>query len=224
VKWRHAVIGLVVLLTAAVRVAVGIPQTPAPSLTLTGQVDIALGPDGNVLVLVDEATAGNPSDGLVEHVFRLQGADSLAYSGPATVTYTRGRLTVQTTGDTGWAFNIAGRTLPPDPGLTPSAVTGISHSWGENVHQSPAALFSTLSATTCSNATTRALRFGTSSLDGDPTCRNCQGGGLGADSCAVDCDGTSPCDVDCGSGTFACCNCPGDCHCCGDREVGGGGH
>jgi hypothetical protein len=147
VKWRFAVIVLVVLFTAAVRVAVGVPQTPAPSLTVSGQVDIAMGPDGKLMVLVDEATASQPSDGLVEHAFRLQGADSLTYSGQATVTYTRGRLTVQMAADTGWVFSVAGRTLPPpDPGLTAYTVGGIAHAWGEAVHTSPATLFSTLSA------------------------------------------------------------------------------
>ncbi len=224
-KWRYAVLVLVVLSTVAVRVAVGVPRTQEPSLTLTGQVDIALGPDGKLMVLVDEASATQPNDGLVDHVFRLQGADALAYSGQATVTSVRGRLTVEFASGSGWVFTVAGRTLPPpDPGLTAYTVGGIAHQWGESVHQPPATLFSTLSAGTCSQAAGSSLSFGVATLDGDPACKNCASGGAGSTNCAITCDGGSSCETDCGSDSFACCSCPGACTCCSLREVGGGGH
>jgi len=226
VKWRYAAICLVVLLVATVRVAVGVPQSPAPSLTLTGQVDIAMGPDGKLLVLVDEATASQPSDGLVEHAFRLQGAEPLAYSGHATVTYTRGRLTVQMSETSGWVFSVAGRALPaPDAGLTAYSVDGMAHSWGEAVHTSPATLFSTFSAGSCSKTTTSSVSAGAMlASEGDPACKNCQAGGPGASGCSIDCDGGSSCDADCGSDSFACCSCPMSCGCCSNKEIGGAHH
>jgi hypothetical protein len=226
VKWRYAVIVLVVLLLAAVRVAVGVPQSPAPSLTLTGQVDIAMGPDGKLLVLVDEATASQPSDGLVEHAFRLQGAESLAYSGHAIVTYTRGRLIVQMSETAGWAFSVAGRTLPPpDPGLTVYTISGIAHLWGEAVHTSPATLFSTFSAGTCSKTTFNSLSGGAMlAAEADGGCKDCQAGGPGASGCSIDCDGGASCEADCGSDSYACCNCQGACGCCSNKEIGGAHH
>ncbi len=223
-KWRYAIGVLVLLLLAAARVAVGVPQTPAPSVTFTGQVDIAMGPDGKLLVLVDEATAGQPSDGLVDHAFRLQGADSFAYSGHATVIYTRGRLTVQLTESSGWVFTVSGRTLPPpDPGLTAYTIDGIAHSWGETIHTSPATLFSTLSSGSCSKSTSQADAT-LSMSQADPGCKSCEAGGPGASGCSINCSGGSSCEADCGPDSFACCSCNGICGCCSNREGGGAHH
>lgn len=225
-KWRYAVIVLVVLLAAAVRVAVGVPHASVPSLTLTGQVDIAMGPDGKLLVLVDEATAHQPGDGLVEHAFRLQGADSLAYSGHAIVVYIRGRLIVQMSETTGWVFSVAGRVLPPpDPGFSAYTINGIAHSWGEAIHMSPAALFSTFAAAACSKTTTSSPSGGVIlASEGDPGCKNCQAGGPGVSGCSINCGGGSSCESDCDADSFACCNCPAGCGCCSNQEGGGGHH
>jgi len=224
VKWRYAAIGLVVLLMATVRVAVGVPQTSAPSLTVAGQVDIAMGPDGKLLVLVDEATAGQPSDGLVDHAFRLQGADALAYSGHATVTYTRGRLVVQMSETAGWAMSVAGRTLPPvDPGITAYTVSGIAHQWGHAVETSPATLFSTFAAASCSKTTTSSSAGGMM-LESEGGCKDCEAGGPGASGCSINCEGGASCEADCGSDSYACCNCQGACGCCSNKEIGGSHH
>jgi hypothetical protein len=182
-----------------------------------------MGPDGKLLVLVDEATASQPSDGLVEHAFRLQGAEPLAYSGHATVIHTRGRLTVQIAEDTGWVFTVAGRTLPPpDPGFTAYTINGIAHQWGEAVHASPATLFSTFAAASCSK-TTASSSIIQPLLAPAGDCKNCEAGGLGASGCSIEC-GRSSCEADCGPDSFACCNCTGYCGCCDNAEAGGAHH
>jgi hypothetical protein len=207
-------------LLVAVRVAIGVPQT----LTFTGQVDIAMGPDGKLLVLIDEGTATQPNDGLVDQVFRLQEAPSLTYSGQATVTSVRGRLTVQIAPNSGWIFNIAGRALPPpDLALTAYDVQGIARMWGDDIHKSPATLFSTLSSGTCSKATSQAGGALAQSESG-PNCRDCQAGGPGSSGCTIDCGGGSSCEADCPSDSFACCSCPHSCGCCSAQEHGAAHH
>ena len=205
-KWRYAIIVLILVLLAAVRVAVGVPQDPP--VTYTGQVDIALGTDGKLLILIDEGTPAQPNDGLVEHVFRLQQAPSLAFSGYATVTSIRGRLTVQIGPDSGWIFNVAGRTLPPpDLALTAYDVMGIAHISGPDIHKSPATLFSTLSSGTCA-ASSLKTQGSLAMDDGAGGCKNCQAGGAGASGCGIDCGDGSTCDADCSAGSFACCSSP----------------
>jgi len=217
VKWRFLVAVVAIALLAAVRAQMGALQELPPSLVLTGHVDVAMGPDGRLLVLVDVETPSQPSDGLVDEVFRLQGAPALAYSGPATVTYVKNRLTVEVGPDSGWVFTVAGRTLPPpDLALTPFQVTGLAHMWGPAIHQSPATLFATLSSNTCSKSTSQT--GGMLALDeGDP-CKNCQVGGPGAPGCDINCGGGSSCEADCGEGSYACCSCPTACGCCADIE------
>ncbi len=227
-KWRYALVVVLLLSLAAARAAVGVFAAPVPSVTYTGQVDIAMGPDGRLLVLVDEGTASKPGDGLVEQAFRVQGAPSLAYSGTAMVTQTRGRLAVHIGADAGWVFNIAGRDLPPpDLALTAYTVSGISHLSGDAIHQSPATLFSTLSSGSCSpvGAQPTSTFAGTIALaDGDLDCRNCQAGGPGLQSCSINCGGGSSCDADCDADSFACCSCPFACGCCSTKEGIGAHH
>ena len=223
-RWRYAVAVVVVVLLAAFRAAILIPQDMPPPLVLTGHVDIAMGPDSRLLVLIDVETPSQPSDGLVDQVFRLQGAPALAYSGPATVTYVKNRLTVEVGPDSGWVFTVAGRTLPPpDLALTSFQVTGLAHMWGEAIHKSAATLFFTLSSSTCSKTASQTGDM--LALDeGDPPCENCQVGGPGAPGCSIDCGGGSSCSADCADDQFACCKCPNGCGCCANIEGGSAHH
>jgi hypothetical protein len=219
VKWRHALVGLVVLLfVLGVGAAIGLQEPPPPTV-FTGHVDIGTGADGKLLILIDIDTAGQPADGLVDQVFRLQSAAFVNYSGPATVTYVRGRVTVQMSPTGGWVFTVIGRQLPPpDSGLTAYQVSGIVRMWGSTVHQSPTTLFATLSSTNCSK--TSSLAASSLNVDsGDPSCKKCQTGGPGVMGCSMDCGGGSSCSADCDSDTYACCSCSSGCGCCGNSEA-----
>ncbi len=221
VKRRYAAAALLVLLLlAGVRMAVGV-QDPPPTLVVTGHVDIGTGADGRLLLLVDGVAPHQPADGLVDHAFRLQNAPFVNYSGPATVTYVRGRVTVQVGSKSGWAFTVIGRPLPPpDDSLVPYAVSGISHMWGAAVHQAPDVVFANLSSGTCSSTTVDA---GSLSAGDDPACKDCQTGGPGVQGCSMDCGGSS-CSADCADYQYACCNCPTGCGCCGNGYELGSAH
>ena len=223
-KWRYAVAALVVVLAlVGVRGAMGVPQPGSPSQVYVGHVDMATGLDGRLLVLIDLDTPGQPGDGLVEQAFRLQGAPALTYSGPATVTYIKNRVTLEVRPGAGWVFTVKGWPMsPPDQTLTASQVQGITHLWGNDYHQSPATLFSTLSARTCSSGTTQT--FGAlASPSSDDGCKNCSTGGPGVSGCSSSCSAGSSCSADCDDESYACCSC-GGCGCCSKREADGAAH
>jgi hypothetical protein len=210
----------VVLLVLGVRAAIGL-QEPPPTLVLTGHVDVATGADGKLLVLIDLDTPTQPADRVVDHVFRLQNAALVNYSGEATVTYVRGRLTVQVGTDSGWAFTVTGRPLPPpDTPLVDYKVSGIAHMWGAAIRQSPETLFSTLSLSSCTKTAGGTLSGG----GGDPSCKNCQTGGPGVQGCSMNCGGGNSCSADCDEDLYACCNCPSGCGCCGGGIENGSAH
>ena len=224
VKWRYAVVALVLLLLAGARAAIGVPQDPSPSQEFTGHVDIATGPDGRLLVLIDVETSSQLSDGLVDQVFRFQEAPALTYSGPATVTYVKNRVTVQVTPESGWVFTVAGWPMPPaDTAFTEYHVKGIARLWGDAIHKSAATLFATLSSSTCSKTTLQG-GGGLPASAGDPSCKNCQTGGPGVSGCSMSCSDGSSCSADCDDTTFACCNCPSACGCCSNSEGGSAHH
>ncbi len=221
-RGRFGIVGLLVVFVAGVAIAIGVPRDEAASLVLKGQVTIAPGPDGRLLVLIDSDTGTGTRDGLVEHAFRLQGAPSLTYSGRGTITYVRNRVTVKIDRAAGWAFTVTGWPMPPpDPVVAAFDVTGLAHLWGANIHQPASALFSTLLATSCS----RTASAGTAPLAtfGAVDCLNCTNGGPGVGGCTIDCS-LGACEANCGAGSYACCTC-GNCGCCmPPSELGGSNH
>lgn len=222
-KWRYAIVVLLLLLLAGARAAIGVPQDPSPSQEFTGHIDIATGPDGRLLVLIDVETSSQPSDGLVDQVFRFQEAPALTYSGPATVTYVKNRVTVQVAPESGWVFTVGGWPMPPaDTAFTEYHVKGIARLWGDTIHKSAVTLFATLSSTTCSRP---ASLFGALSAEStEPGCGNCATGGPGVSGCSMSCSDGSKCSADCDDTTFACCNCGGTCGCCPNKEGGSAHH
>ncbi len=217
VKWRYALIASVILSLAGVgvRIAGGIPREQPRSLVLTGRIDIGMGADGRLLLLVDIDSGTQPADGLVEHAFRLQGAPALTYSGPGTVTYIRNRVTVRVADSDGWVFTVTGWPMsPPDSALTAYGISGLAHMWGASIHEPADMLFTTLPSTTCSAASSLGVTIqgGT----GDPNCQNCTSGGQGVSSCSIDCT-NSLCEANCMNGSYACCTCGGYCGCCANQ-------
>jgi hypothetical protein len=224
VKWRYAIVALILLLLAGARAAIGVPQDPSPSQEFTGHVDIATGPDGRLLVLIDVETSSQSSDGLVDQVFRFQEAPALTYSGPATVTYVKNRVTVQVAQESGWVFTVGGWPMPPaDTAFTEYHVKGIARLWGDTIHKSAVTLFATLSAVKCSKPAGKGFSP-LSADDGGPACKNCQTGGPGVSGCSMSCSDGSSCSADCDDTTFACCNCPSACGCCSNKEGGSAHH
>ena len=215
-KWRYAMVAFAFLSLAGARAAVGVPQDLSPSREFTGHVDIATGEDGRLLMLIDVETSSQSSDGLVDQVFRLQEAPPLTYSGQATVTYVKNRVTVQNAEGGGWVFTVAGWPMPPaETGLTEYHVLGVARLSGDRIHKSAATLLATLSSTTCSSPASPF--FGALSAASAPGCGKCATGGPGVSGCSVSCsDGR--CEADCGADSYACCNCSGTCGCCSSPE------
>jgi hypothetical protein len=205
---RATAIGLVaLLLTATAPNGASSPQQKA--LTLTGWVRMATADDQRTTVMT--MTVGgtpSPETDIVTRAFRVQHPTpmSVEYEGPATVVYAGTHLVVQGPEDVGWVFVVAGRVPGRDVEALPYPrveVSGLSHFWGTSVHGTEPAVLARLLPTGC--ATT----------DGDPNCAACAQGGPGATACSAEC-GSTGCDVTCGTGTHACCNCPARCGCCPD--------
>lgn len=184
-----------------------------PPLTLTGDLHMVTSPDGlTTSASIDVGDAKYPPDGLVEHAFRLQhkAEQALAYDGLATITYANASLRLDLDEGAGWVFAVKDTRMSlSDRALAYPwiFVIGLSHHWGEKTHLSHDEVAALLLASGCKMA------------GGDPTCETCEAGGPGAEGCGVECGGGSGCSADCISGAFACCNCPGTCRCCPEKEA-----
>ena len=152
---------------------------------------------------------GRPTT-VVSVAFRLQHAPRAFadYAGPATVLYSRSRLTVAVNDYVGWTFVVA----PDDSllgvddlGYAQADVTGLSVFWGSLVHDTADVVFERLVRGSCAAG------------DGDG-CADCESGGLGESQCTASCAG-GDCQAKCASGFHACCKCPLSCACCAD--IGG---
>jgi hypothetical protein len=85
-------------------------------------------------------------------------------------------------------------------------VRGLSQHWGAAIHRPHDEVVATRLTGVCAAA-----------AGGTGTCDPCATGGSESERCDIDCGDTS-CSTECGGGTHACCNCPGSCVCCPDRQ------
>jgi hypothetical protein len=150
----------------------------------------------------------SPETDIVNRAFRVQHPTPqfFEYEGPATVVYAGTHLVIEGPEHVGWVFVVAGRVASDEVQALPYPrfeVSGLSQFWGTSVHDTAKAVLA------------RLLSKGCATTDGVPDCDACAQGGPGASACSAECGG-SGCDVTCGSGTHACCNCPARCGCCPD--------
>jgi hypothetical protein len=178
-----------------------------PALALSGRVDMVTGPNHTLLILVDQDTAAQPTDALVDLAFRLQRAPSVTFTGYATVTYVKNRVSVIVDNQTGWVFTVAGRIAPAveaEAFLPHYEVLGLSRFWGMSVNATPAVIAAQLlSGGSCGQTPTSV----------GPKCGSCEVGGPEWTSCSMPC-GEGTCEAHCADNQFACCNCPFGCGCC----------
>jgi hypothetical protein len=180
-------------------------------MTFMGWVHVREAPDQRttVVTVVVGATQTSPLD-VVTVAFRLQhGPRALVdYAGPATVLYTRTRLTVAVTDRVGWTFVVprsGGIAETDDSGYPQAGLTGLSFFWGALVHDREDMVF-------------ERLVLGSCGAGGGDSCADCQSGGPGATECSASC-GDGDCQATCGGGHSACCKCPMSCACC--PNIGG---
>ena len=212
-RWR-VVLGAVLLFVAVVVGAwASRSQLTEPPVMQTGWVRMTTSEDG--LTTVITIAAHQPTaDGVdvVDRAFRLQHLQPqhVTYEGPASITHTLNQLMVFVDDAQGWRFPVAGR--PVIAGSTPASyveipVRGLSQHWGASIHRPHDEVVSALLTGACSAG------------GGSSNCDSCQTGGSGSPGCTVQC-GDDGCSTECNSGWSACCNCPGMCTCCPDRQSG----
>jgi hypothetical protein len=186
-----------------------------PPLVMKGLVEISSSLGGPVTtVTMDLGQELHSPDGIVDQAFRVQQLDAafVRYSGPATVTYSKTALVVETADHGSWVFALPGATTPVP--VSASAVyylaIGISRFQGARINRSSSEVTSTLLTTGC----------GLSAIGGaDPLCSGtCPGGGAGTDGCSISCGLEGGCNANCMAGSHACCSCVNGCGCCPDKE------
>lgn len=171
--------------------------------------------DGLTALVSVDGTAADTADGKVDYAFVVQSEvplDMTAFSGRATVMFTKHRLVVRREDGTGWVFTVSGK--DPDVFIEAPAelivpVVGLVHYWGLSSGLSHEALVEQLLVRKCE----------VSLLDegeGD-RCTDCEAGGHGEQACGVSCE-TRDCSADCLDGYFACCKCSTGCGCCKEIE------
>lgn len=210
-RWRVVLGALVLFVAVVVGAWASRSQLTERPAMQTGWVRLSTSEDGLttvVTVAVHQPTADGAD--VIDRAFRLQHLQPqfLAYEGPAVVTHAPNQLTVAIGDGRGWRFPVAGR--PVVAGSAPASyveipVRGLSQHWGASIHRPHDEVVAALLASGCSGAS------------GSATCDPCQNGGPGAPSCGVDC-GDDGCSVECNGGLYACCNCPGSCHCCANQQ------
>ncbi len=182
------------------------PLTDGPVMQ-TEWVRMTSSEDGltTVITIAVHRPADDVAD-VIERAFRLQHLQPqhLTFEGPASVTHTLNQLMVDAGDARGWRFPVAGR--PVMAGTAPTSyvevpVLGLSQHWGASIHRSHDEVVSALLAGGCALG------------GGSGTCDSCATGGPGKTSCDADC-GDGGCTAECNAGSYACCNCPGSCHCC----------
>jgi hypothetical protein len=102
-----------------------------------------------------------------------------------------------------WRFPVAGR--PVVAASAPASyvevpVLGLSEHWGTSIHRPHDEVVSMLAVGVCGE-------------EEAGSCDSCSTGGSGASGC-----GDSSRSAECNAGSYACCNCPGSCHCCSDQQ------
>ncbi len=204
------------LLIAAVILLVGITYTHArtPQVTAmayTGWVRVRTAPDQRTtLVTVTLRSTQSSATDVVNVAFRLQHAPRAFadYVGPATVVYTRTRLTIAVDAHVGWTFVVG----PTDSSLegndldyAQTGVAGLAFFWGSLVHDTADTVFDRLVLSPCAGGSAG-------------SCTSCENGEGGDSQCEATC-GEGDCQTSCGPGFHACCKCPLSCACCPD--IGG---
>ncbi len=199
------------LTIVALTLLVGITHTHArtpqvTAMTFGGWVQVRTAPDQRTTVItVIPGGIQTSAIGVVSVAFRLQHAPrALAqYAGPATVFYSRTRLTVAVTGRMGWTFVVApGDSLAAvdDSGYPETNLAGLAFFWGSLVHDTTDAVFERLALGACA-------------AGGGGNCTGCDAGGPDDLHCGASC-GEGECQTTCGAGFHACCQCPLSCACC----------
>jgi hypothetical protein len=200
-------IGVLVVLIGVTHPHARTPQVTA--MTFVGWVHVQSTADlGTTVVTVMSGATQASSTDLVSVAFRLQHTAQPVthYAGPATVVYSRTRLTIAVTDRVGWTFVV------PVPDSVPGSealgyphvdLRGLAFFWGASVHDREAVVFEQLTVGPC--------------LAGSrDECADCLDVGDG-----TGCNGSCPdgdCQVVCGGGTRACCKCPASCTCCADIQ------
>jgi hypothetical protein len=184
------------------------PQVTA--MTFAGWVQLRTTADQRTTVVsVISGSPQIPATGVVSVAFRLQhGPRAFAdYAGPATVVYSRDRLTVAVNDRVGWTFVVTHDVASlgvEGPGYAQAGVTGLAFFWGKLVHDTGDTVFERLTLGSCA-------------ADSGGNCSDCDRGGLGEMECSQTC-GEGECQTVCGRGYHACCKCPLSCACCPDIE------
>jgi hypothetical protein len=157
------------------------------------------------------AGSATPVDRLVDYAFRVQhDAQFFSYHGPGQVRFKKGRLVIAVDEVTGWIFSVPGvdATVAGSESYAVYQALGVARFWGAGIHTTFEGVREALT-TTCSAGNLSGL--GIASLQGG--CGSCEAGGGTETGCGISC-GDTECTVNCGSGTYACCNCPASCRCC----------
>jgi hypothetical protein len=203
---------MALLLLAVVRLGLSRPpQADRPAMQ-TGWVRLSSSEDGLTTVITVAGRQPTP-DGVnvIDRAYRLQHLqpEPLTYEGPASVMHRANQLVVAVDPAHGWRFPVAGKPVIAESAPTQYLeipVRGLSQHWGPSIRRSHDEVVPMLLTGVCAAA-----------AGGTGTCDPCATGGSGSDGCDIDCGDTS-CSTECGGGTHACCNCPGSCVCCPDRQ------
>lgn len=195
------------LLVSLFTVSLGGQQAPGTRSqvldSLRGAITLTASETG-VVVACDQAGPAGIGDGVVDRVFTVQraGGSPLRLTGLGVVRHAPARLVIELEAQPRpLVYRVADQDTEGGvpPGADVESVIGIA-SWVP-----PAG--TVMGARDLDVASLVPLR--------PPKCEECWSGGSGSTSCSVSCDGTS-CQVTCGQGYSACCNCVGvaRCVCC----------
>ena len=204
-----------ILLIATTFIASSSAESPRPGQdtgSLTGDVVVAVkhvdgGRATDYAIFVDASTGSKPSDGQVDHIFRLEataqpGAEHHLVIRSAHVAWSPGKVSVQDESVGNLTFTIRGEQDAPAPDLQtlaamPSNWTvdgyGLAHTVGGDL---------TLPDQGLSDDTYVHL-FG---VAGNAWWW-CDSGGRNSSGCNISCPGGSGCGVACDDGYYACCRC-----------------